>query len=139
MLGFFPLLLEQAASPAMAQMRGSAAEWGGAWHGTYVCYQGTTGLDLTIKALDADNVMAIFSFHAIPQNPLLPSGEFTMTGQPGPNPGHLRLSASSWTTRPPGYVTVDLDGIYDPASGEYRGRVRGPRCGSFRLRRDTMS
>jgi hypothetical protein len=87
-------------------MHGPAAEWGGAWHGTYVCYQGITGLDLTIKALDADNVMAVFSFHAIPQNPLLPSGEFTMTGQPGPNPGHLRLSASSWTTRPPGYVSI---------------------------------
>jgi hypothetical protein len=138
-LGFLSLAAAGERWPAMAEIDGSAAEWGGAWHGTYVCYQGVTGLDLTIKALDAETVMAVFSFHAIPENPLLPSGEFTMTGRPGPNSRHLRLSASSWTARPAGYVAVDLDGNYDPGTGEYRGRVRGPGCSYFHLRRDTMT
>jgi hypothetical protein len=115
-------------------------DWSGSWHGTYVCAQGITGLTLAITPSGAKSVTAVFSFHAVPQNPSVPSGEFAMTGKLGQRAGRLVLLASEWTERPANYVTVGLDGDYDPVSGEYRGRVRGPPgCGLFRLRRDLVS
>jgi hypothetical protein len=128
-----------AAKPgASARTLHSPADWSGTWHGVYGCAQGPTGLDLTITPLGARSVTAVFSFHAIPQNPLLPSGEFAMTRQVGPD-GHLLLRAGAWTVQPPLYVTVDLDGAFHPGSAEYRGRVLGPGCSFFNLRRDTMA
>jgi hypothetical protein len=124
-------------APAIAGTPSSAADWSGTWHGTYMCYQGVTGLDLTITPRDAKTVKAVFSFHAVLQNPLVPSGEFEMLGRLGPSPGRLLLRAKAWADRPPNYVTVDLDGIYDPGSAEYSGRVKGPGCTSFRVTRGT--
>ncbi len=132
------LLAPGSLTSAVARTLASPADWSGAWHGTYDCAQGLTGLDLTISPLGPGSVRAVFAFHAIPQNPLLPSGEFVMTGQLGA-PGHLTLHAGAWTVQPPFYVTVDLDGTFYPASAEYRGRVIGPGCSSFRLRRDTLA
>jgi hypothetical protein len=123
--------------PALSATTSSAADWSGTWHGTYTCYQGITGLDLTITPRDAKTVRAVFSFHAVLQNPLVPSGEFEMMGRLGSSPGRLLLRAKAWTDRPPNYVTVDLDGVYDPSSAEYSGRVKGPGCTSFRLTRGT--
>jgi hypothetical protein len=113
-------------------------DWSGSWHGTYVCSQGVTGLTLAIKPSGLRSVSATFSFYAVPRNPAVPSGEFAMIGRLVQG-GHLELRAAAWRTQPPGYVSVDLDGDYDPFSGEYRGHVRGPGCSLFRLRRDLVS
>jgi hypothetical protein len=113
-------------------------DWRGTWHGVYICNQGETGLALTITPADAETVTAIFSFSAIPQNPTVPSGEYTMTGRLE-RAGYLALSARAWTQRPDGYVMVGLTGRYDPATGDYHGRVLGPGCTGFRLRRDLVS
>jgi hypothetical protein len=115
----------------------TAADWAGTWRGTYACNQGATGLDLTITPAEKGGVTAIFSFHAVLFNPLVPSGEFAMEGELGPEPGRLRLRAGGWILQPPDYVTVDLDGTFDEASKEYRGTVIGPGCTSFRLQRGT--
>jgi hypothetical protein len=115
----------------------TAKGWRGRWDGTYVCNQGTTDLTLTIKAADAKSVTANFAFSGGPQNPSVPSGEFTMAGRPEPA-GHLTLSAVSWTKQPAGYVMVGLEGRYDPVTREYRGRVLGPGCTEFRLHRDAV-
>ncbi|MFI4994798.1 MAG: hypothetical protein ACHQAQ_03320 [Hyphomicrobiales bacterium] len=127
------------AGPALSATLASPEDWSGSWHGTYVCAQGVTGLTLAITPSGTRSVTAVFSFYAVPRNPTVPSGEFAMAGRLGAKAGRLALSAVSWTTRPAWYVMVDLDGDYDPRSGEYRGRVHGPGCGLFRLRRDLTS
>src|SRR5580700_31381 len=105
-------LLVHAVPGASARTLASPDDWSGTWRGVYDCAQGITGLDLTITPLGPRSVTAVFSFHAIPQNPQLPSGEFVMTGQLGPSRGHLLLRAGSWTVQPLLYVTVDLDGDF---------------------------
>jgi hypothetical protein len=124
---------------ATARTLVSADDWTGTWRGTYVCYQGATGLFLNVKRSGDNEVAAIFSFFAVPENPGVPSGEFEMTGRPGPQGDHLQLFPSAWITRPPGYVMVELDGDYDESSGAYSGRVLAPGCTRFILRRDQVS
>jgi hypothetical protein len=119
--------------PAWSAM--SADDWAGLWRGTYVCSQGVTGLNLTIRRVDDKNLTAVFSFFAVPENPGVPSGEFEMTGQVEAS-GHLLLYPTEWTRETPGYVSVGLDGAQVPGSGVYRGQVDGGGCGRFLLRRD---
>jgi hypothetical protein len=117
----------------------SPADWQGIWRGQYVCNQGVTLLTLTIRLEHPDTLRATFAFRAHPDNPGVPSGEYSMVGKVGPNAGHLKLAAQSWITRPRDYVTVDLEGDYDVKSGRYRGTVAGPRCSSFYVERDLIS
>ena len=125
--------------PAVSRPLTSVDDWLGLWRGTYVCGQGVTGLSLTVKRSGEGDVAAVFSFFAVPENPEVPSGEFDMTGRPGPQGNHLRLFPHAWTNAPPRFVMVGLDGDYDEASGEYSGRVRGPACTRFILRRDLIA
>jgi hypothetical protein len=126
-------------SLASAAIPSTADDWRGTWNGVYACSQGVTGLTLTITPDGDDKVTATFSFYAVKENPSVPSGEFTMFGRLQSRAGHLALMPMLWTTRPPFYVTVGLDGDYDPVSGEYHGQVHGPGCGLFHLRRDVVS
>lgn len=132
-------MLLVSAPAAVAEEMKAAADWAGTWRGTYVCLQGVTGLTLTIHATSEKTVTAIFSFHAVPTNPAVPSGSFRMKGELVSDPSHLRLNAGAWRKRPPGYVTVDLDGDYNPRAGEYVGRVDFDGCSDFVLRRDLTS
>jgi len=124
--------------PASAATLNTPADWQGFWRGRYVCAQGATGLTLSVKPAGAHGVVATFSFHALAENPSVPSGQFKMTGQLGPA-GHLRLVAKSWTHQPLFYVMVGLDGDYDPASAQYKGVVDGPGCTEFVVQRDLVS
>jgi hypothetical protein len=117
----------------------SAADWTGIWRGTYVCAQGVTGLFLTVKRSETGDVTAVFHFFAVRENPGVPTGDFDMTGLTGPQGNHLRLSPKAWIMQPSLYLMVGLDGDYDEASGDYAGRVHGPGCGRFVLRRDLVS
>jgi hypothetical protein len=128
-----------AGRPAVSRPLTSVDDWLGLWRGTYVCGQGVTGLFLTVKRSGAGDVVAVFSFFAVPENPDVPAGEFDMTGRPGPQGNHLRLFPHAWTNAPPRFVMVGLDGDYDEATGDYSGRVRGPACTRFILRRDLIS
>ena len=125
--------------PAAGQAINEPADWQGVWRGHYVCTQGVTALTLTIKRDEENRLTASFAFHAHPGNPNIPSGEFGMTGKPGPTPRHLALHARSWIKQPASYVTVGLDGDYDPATGYFRGTVDGPGCSTFLLQRDLIS
>jgi hypothetical protein len=117
----------------------SPADWQGIWRGQYVCNQGVTLLTLTIRLEQPDTLTATFTFHAHPDNPGVPSGEYSMVGKMGPSAGHLKLTAQSWIKRPRDYVTVGLEGDYDVKTGRYRGTVDGPRCSSFYVERDLIS
>lgn len=135
---FAPSLLASVAASAGDAIR-SPADWQGIWRGQYVCNQGVTLLTLTIRLAQPDTLTATFAFRAHPDNPSVPSGEYTMTGKVGSSVGHLRLTAQSWIKRPHDYVTVDLEGDYDARTGRYRGTVDGPRCSSFYVERDLIS
>jgi hypothetical protein len=117
----------------------SADDWIGLWRGTYVCNQGITGLFLTVRRSSADDVTAVFRFFAIPENPGVPIGEYEMAGRLGSQNNHLQLLPLWWIQAPPQYVMVGLKGDYDEATGEYSGRVLGPGCAKFILRRDLVS
>jgi hypothetical protein len=127
-----------AVGPAAARPLVSVDDWIGLWRGSYVCHQGVTGIYLTVQRASDDDVTAVFKFFAVPENPGVPDGEYDMTGWPGPQDNHLQLYSHKWIKAPPGYVMVGLDGDYDEATGEYSGRVRGPGCTRFILRRDVV-
>jgi hypothetical protein len=132
------LLAALCAGHAVARPLVSVDDWVGLWRGTYVCYQGVTGIYLTVRRASDDDVTAIFKFFAVPENPGVPDGEYDMTGWPGPQFNHLQLYYNKWIKAPPGYLMVGLDGDYDEATGEFSGRVRGPGCTRFILRRDLV-
>jgi hypothetical protein len=128
--------------PAASRSLVSVDAWIGLWRGTYVCNQGVTGLFLTVRrsgAADVADVAAVFRFFAIPENPGVPTGEYEMAGQPRPQNNHLQLDPRRWINAPPWYVMVGLHDDYDEATGEYSGRVLGPGCTQFILRRDLVS
>ena len=122
-------------------MTGSAAAQNagltGYWRGTYVCAQGLTGINLTIRqGLDSD-VEAIFHFYAVPQNPDVPSGCFRMSGRLDPATRAFSLTSddSRWIVRPPDYIVVDFHGSLGAEGRSMRGRVDGPGCTEFELQR----
>ncbi len=99
---FAAALLFAYAAPARA------GDLSGVWTGSYICAQGETGLQLTIRAVGS-RLWAVFAFSAAPQNPDVPSGAFEMTGRV--IQGRLvSLNAGEWLDRPTGYETVDLRG-----------------------------
>jgi hypothetical protein len=101
----------------------------GTWEGSYVCRQGKTGLRLTASGVNAGRLTATFEFYALPENPGVPSGSFTMRGS---HTGQkAALNGARWVKRPIGYVMVGLNGS---VSGDhFAGSVRGSGCGTFSL------
>lgn len=108
----------------------------GTWEGSYACGQGDTALTLILRpgpnrgALDG-----LFHFHASAGNPGVPEGCFTMTGSVDGQSRQVSLAAGPWLLQPFGYVTVDLVGQLEPGGARLSGRVIGPLCQGFKLRR----
>jgi hypothetical protein len=105
----------------------------GTWKGSYLgCSQGPTGLTLIVKPAGqtGNQLAAKFEFHALPSNPGVPTGSFTMKGYLFP--GVVVLYASKWIKQPGGYVTEDLAGPL-PKAGKFSGAVSF--CSTFSLRR----
>ena len=105
----------------------------GLWKGSYLgCGQGPTGLRLVVRRRAGNLLKATFSFHALPSNPTVPSGSYTMTGFYFP--GGVALDGSRWIHRPAGYGMVNLVGTPPRAGGRrFRGAVVG--CSTFSLTR----
>jgi hypothetical protein len=76
------------------------------WTGTYTCAQGLTALRLTIKAVAGDALRATFAFSAVPSNPSVPSGSYSMTGFI--DPAGIFLDGSRWITQPSGWDMVNV-------------------------------
>lgn len=133
MIRLFLMLLAGlvATLPASAQDR-----LAGRWRGTYYCAQGLTGVTLTIRGDDA-RAEALFHFYPVEENPDVPVGCYSMFGNVDTATGAINLESdeSLWILRPPGYVTVNFRGRF--AGGRHRivGRVEGPGCSTFTMRR----
>jgi hypothetical protein len=126
------------ASVAFARARGGSNErqmpfrTGDVWTGMYYCAQGITELELEIGEVNGNDVSATFSFF---HRPTSTSGRFEMNGSYTPAGRRMRFEAGDWVSQPPGYQTVDLEGEVDLDTMEYTGRVIGPGCRIFSLRR----
>ena len=108
----------------------------GAWHGQYVCGQGLTALDLTIKEPSPGRLTALFHFAADPANPGVPEGCFSMAGRYDAASGAVRLDPGHWVMQPAGYVMVGLAGRLGREGRQIAGRVtRVPVCTVFSVAR----
>lgn len=108
----------------------------GTWDGNYLCGQGDTALTLTLgPAGPKGEVSGLFHFNALKKNPGVPEGCFTMTGTYDRQSREVKLTAGRWLLWPWGYVSVNLEGRVGPDGRRLGGRVIGPFCTSFALRR----
>lgn len=108
----------------------------GDWHGSYICAQGMTALDLSVTSSAPGQVQALFHFTATPSNPDVPEGCFSMRGSYEPTTRRMQLLPTAWLLRPDGYVTVGLDGQLDRSGGTIVGRVtQMSSCTTFSLLR----
>ena len=137
----------------------------GAWEGRYVCAQGPTGANLTIKTLpywpgfqvylhrllmgwlrnpetkvpevqpEHLQIEAQFRFYALPENPRVPTGAFELTGTYNLALRILDLYPSKWLERPEGYDLVGVKGVLDEDGQSLKGALDGAGCGAIILRR----
>jgi hypothetical protein len=111
------------------------ADPAGVWEGHYICQQGTTQLRLTIQPAEDGQHQAFFHFFPMPKATDRSSGCFLMRADQSAADRPLRLRQQAWTSRPPTYVMVDLDGRIDLERETFVGRVIGPGCSVFTLKR----
>ena len=122
--------------PALAACSGpsEASTLTGTWTGTYNCNQGETGLRLVINANSDGKLTATFSFFAVPSNPGVPSGEFSMTGSftaKGEN-----FTQQHWIRQSAGYEMINLS-AGPPANGGtvLNGNVSFAGCTTFSVKK----
>jgi serine/threonine protein kinase len=129
----------QPSHPALAaypvSLSDTPAALTGTWAGTYVCSQGETGLRLVIQAVGGGTLTATFNFSAVPSNPGVPSGSYTMTGTYSST--GVALTGNQWISQPAGYDMVDISASL-PSQGGTTLNGTIPDCGtSFTLTRST--
>jgi serine/threonine-protein kinase len=106
------------------------AELTGTWVGSYTCSQGLTGLRLDIQAAPGGSATATFSFYAVPSNPGVPSGEFTMTGTYSAKGIHL--GTGHWIKQPADYEMAGLNaGPLTNGGKTLSGNVANAACTTF--------
>lgn len=104
------------------------------WEGSYVCSQGVTGLTLTVRERDGENVVAEFLFYADPSNPRVPTGCYLVEGQLTDGPDGVRLAPKEWLERPgDNWLMTPLKGSLDPDTKQMKGWIDVLRCGGFDL------
>jgi hypothetical protein len=123
------------AQAALAAQAAPAVD--GTWTGSYICSQGDTGLRLVIRARGAA-LTATFSFYALPRNPGVPSGKYTMTGTDSAT--RMILRPGHWVKQPFGYEMVGLTAGPPADRGKVlRGRITNPACSSFSVTKSLAS
>ena len=73
------------------------------WHGSYVCNQGLTRMQLTLRPLPGNGgnrIAAEFVFSSDPDNPSVPTGSFSLTGTVNRNDRTLTLKQERWLEQP---------------------------------------
>jgi hypothetical protein len=112
----------------------SPAALTGTWTGSYLCSQGETGLRLVIQAAPGGALTATFNFYALPGNPGVPSGSFTMTGTY--SAAGVDLTQDQWISQPAGYEMVNLSsGPPAPNGTVLAGSITTPGCSTFTVTR----
>ena len=107
------------------------------WVGRYVCAQGPTRLVLTLDH-EGSNLKGKFEFGALPENPSVPHGEYTLTGTSTVEPGGevtVVLEPGEWIEHPGNYVMVGLVAHTDRERRLLTGTITNPSCGTIELAR----
>ncbi|MBX9593414.1 MAG: hypothetical protein K2X46_03550 [Roseomonas sp.] len=136
MKGLALLLLLALAVPARAQ----ESRFAGDWSGTYVCTQGSTGMNLRLRPQGGSQgdgrLSGVFHFFPLASNPQAAEGCYEIAATPHgtPDGDTATITAGRWLLHPPNYVTVDLDAELDE-DGTLFGQVIGPGCTLFAARR----
>ncbi len=130
------LLLLALAPPARAEDPGASgardSRFAGDWTGTYVCAQGSTGMNLRLRPQGDGRLSGVFHFHPLASNPQAAEGCYEVSASPDGDTATIQ--AGRWLLHPPSYVTVDLDAELDE-DGTLFGQVIGPGCTLFAARR----
>lgn len=122
------------ASIVIETTNGYRVEGDSVWEGRYLCPQGVTGLTLELSGGSGAEVAAVFHFYALPENPTVPTGSYTLRGVVRGD-GTIDLLPERWIEQPYGYVMVGMTGVLDRVSGVMRGRIAAPECDGFDLHR----
>jgi len=122
------------ASIVIETTNGYRVEGQSVWEGRYLCPQGVTGLTLELTGAGGAEVAAVFHFYAVPENPDVPTGSYTLRGVVRGD-GTIDLSPERWLEQPYGYVMVGMTGFLESASGIMRGRIAAAECDGFDLHR----
>jgi hypothetical protein len=107
------------------------------WTGTYTCYQGLTGVTISLDTKGRD-VTAVFEFAAVPSNPTVPSGASRLIGtfdEQADGTFHLVLEPGEWISQPSGWFLVGVDARTSLDGGEMHGTIDGNGCGAIDLER----
>ena len=91
-----------------------------------------------IDAAPDGTLIARFDFYAVPGNPGVPSGSFTMAGTY--SAASLDLTPDYWISQPPGYSMVGLN-AGPPVKGDtiLNGDVPYPGCTTFTVTRSSTA
>jgi hypothetical protein len=102
----------------------------GRWVGVYSCGQGPTGLALELSGDPAGVVEGVFRFHAVSENPGLPSGAFRVRGHlDGGRRVVLQATEADWIERPGAtWRVVSVEAALAPSGSHLLARI--PACGS---------
>ncbi len=124
----------------MAELAPASAETAepllGKWRGQYTCLQGDTGLLLTIDAAEGLVFAGEFAFFALPSNPGVPSGRFTVEGLFDPSLGSVAIKGVRWVEQPPNYAMVDVVGRLSKDGRTITGKIVFTGCTEFHLTRE---
>jgi hypothetical protein len=120
-------------SPAATLAADDAAALVGRWHGSYSCNQGRTGLQLLITKADGLAFEGEFAFHALPENPDVPTGRFAVQGALDIASDRVTIDGLRWLEQPSGYQMVNLSGTLSADGRTIAGTVEFTGCGDFRV------
>jgi len=127
------LAVAAAFSSAVAVAAEDASALIGRWHGSYSCNQGRTGLQLLITKADGLAFEGEFAFHALPENPDVPSGRFAVQGALDIASDGVTIDGMRWLEQPPGYQMVNLSGTLSADGRTIAGTVDFTGCSDFHV------
>lgn len=102
-----------------------------AWRGKYVCPQGVTEMNFRITSVEGTRVEAVFGFHHRSSGA---AGAYRMFGRFDPRTRSTSFEPGDWISRPPGYITISMQGRVASDGSFFDGVIPHPGCSWFRLR-----
>jgi len=123
------------ASPPIAQAATPPKQ--SVWVGRYLCAQGPTHVVLTLDH-DGSDLKGKFEFGALPENPSVPHGEYTLTGTSTVESGGevtVKLTPGEWIEHPGNYVMVGIEAHTDRERRLLTGKITDASCGMFEVTR----
>ena len=103
------------------------------WKGYYVCSQGETNLNLIIKEVVDNNIIAVFDFNYKDGQKL---GKFYVRGQYNIENRILKLWPGEWIFNPNNFTAVGMEGYVTPDGKKYSGNITLSSCREFVLTLD---